>query len=151
MIQFAQSKPPKYTKPNLVYTKDTFVVQNGLLFDYYPIEARILIPDKVYELRISPPIIREGYACINKTIYQVSVTDLIKRKVYVNKQFTGTSNGATKGKSVSSKSEQSVVGDVGIEIDKDADLAWENQIDSLLQNIAAKAGGQWEVSDNSQP
>lgn len=149
MIQIVQIKPPKLSNPNLTYVKDTYVVQNGLLFDYYPIKTKPLILDKVFSIEVSPPLLQDGYVCIDKEIYKVSANDLMKRKVYANKQYSTTKTTTiTEQQFVSNKPESKSNEVPGIEIDKDADLAWENQIDSLLQNITSKTGERWEVSYN---
>lgn len=148
MIQFVQVKPPKDSRPTLEYTKDTFVVRNGLLFDYYPMKASVLIPDKIFNIIVSPPILTDGYACLGKEIYEVSKQDLMKRKVYVSKQYSNRGSSTQPEQSVPNPPKQELDNSSGIEIDEDANLAWENQIDSLLQNLTAKTGEHWEVSYN---
>lgn len=149
MVQIVQLKPPKLTSPNLTCVKDTYVVQNGLLFDYYPIKTKPLILDKVYSIEQSPPVILDGFVCIGKELYRVSADDIMKRKVYGNKRYSAADTTTdTSTKSVSNRPKQKSDDSIGFEIDQNADLAWQNQIDSLLQNITSKTGESWEVSYN---
>lgn len=152
---------PKWSRGTLDVINNTFVVRNGLLFEYYPIAVRPYgKDDKFLQLEISPGIRSQGIACIAKKLYKVTLEDLERRRINVSKREGGdtarstTSSTTSKGKSPKLKAVGNKQGSskiLGSNFSKAIDVAWENQIDSLLQNIAAKAGGQWEVSDNSQP
>ena len=72
MIQIVQVKPPKLSSPNLVYTKDTYVVQNGLLFDYYPIKTKPLISYISLSIQTYPALIKGGDCSIENTLPEIS-------------------------------------------------------------------------------
>lgn len=150
---------PKWSRGSLDVINNTFVVQNGLIYEYYPISVKPFKPDaKFIELEMSPGIRSPGKIIVSKRIYEVSLADLERRRINVGKRIIeddgrSTSNNSPKGKSSKSKATSNKQGSsemFGGDLTKTADLAWENQIDSLLETFYSKEGEEFEIKSSSQ-
>jgi hypothetical protein len=154
---------PKWTRAALDVINNTYVVKKDLLYEYYPIEC---VPfsegDKFIKLIKSPVVIAEGIAIVNRQLYAVSVGDLFRRKINVAKrQSTSTtddnvgervttkkSKSSTKPKANSKQPKLSPL--FGIEVSEAADLAWDDQVQTLLQTIHTEEGEELEIESPSQ-
>lgn len=153
---------PKWTRGALDVINNTYVVQNGLLFEYYPISC---VPhadsDKFIKLQISPGVMVPGIAIVGKKLYDMSLEDLFRRRINVAKRHGRTDDANVVKSSPAKKTEdstklstdsnESTLGKLfGGEIDKVADLAWQNEIDTLLQTFYEEEGEEFEVTSSSQ-
>jgi hypothetical protein len=150
---------PKWSRGSLDVINNTYVVQNGLIYEYYPISVKPFAPDASFiELEMSPGVRSPGKIILGKKVYDVSLADLERRRINVGKRITedagsNTSNNASKGKSSKSKATSNKQGSsemFGGNLTKTADLAWENQIDSLLETFYSKEGEEFEIKSSSQ-
>lgn len=150
---------PKWSRGSLDVINNTFVVQNGLIYEYYPISVKPFKPDaKFIELEVSPGIRSPGKIIVGKKVYDISLADLERRRINVSKRIIeddgrSTSNDPSKGKSSKSKAisnKQRSIEVSGSKFTKAADLAWEDQIDSLLETFYSKEGEEFEIKSSSQ-
>lgn len=152
---------PMWSRGALDVVNNTYVVRNGLLYEYYPIACKPRKPeDKFIKLEISPGIIAPGIAIVGKQLYDVSVDDLFRRRINVSKRHTtidanvGRTVRTKKTKSIAepktSADEQGSSTNIRNEISEVTDMAWQNQVDSLLQVISAKEGEEFEITGTSQ-
>jgi hypothetical protein len=155
---------PKWTRAALDVINNTYVVKKDLLYEYYPIEcAPLKAGDKFIKLVKSPGIISGGTAIVGKQLYSVSLWDLLRRRINVSKQqrrsttddnigervtATKKSKSSTKSKA---DSKQSGSGQIfGVEVSEAADMAWEDQVHSLLQTIHTEEGEELEITRSTQ-
>jgi hypothetical protein len=150
---------PKWSRGSLDVINNTFVVQNGMIYEYYPISVKPYDKDdKFIELEISPGIRSPGKAIIAKNVYDVSLADLERRRINVSKRINeevgrNTSDTASKAKSSkpkASNNEQRSVPVSGRELTKAADVAWEDQVESLLETFYSKEGEEFEITGSAQ-
>lgn len=155
---------PKSTRSTLDVVNNTYVVRNGLLYEYYPISVlQGKDSAKFMRLGISPGVMSPGIAIVDKELYDVSVDDLFRRRINVANRHQRSNVDATVNKSdvpaKKGKNTSKTQGDpnkqgsskvFGIEVSKAADVAWENQTDALLQAIFAKEGEEFEITGSSQ-
>lgn len=60
---------PKSTRSTLDVVNNTYVVRNGLLYEYYPISTKESKPgDRFIKLEISPGVITPGIAIVDKQL-----------------------------------------------------------------------------------
>lgn len=150
---------PKWSRGTLDVINNTFVVRNGLIYEYYPISVRpYKAGSNFIEFETSPGIVSDGIAIVGKKLYKVTVADLFRRKINVNKREdtddrSSTSKSATKAKSAKSKTISNKQGSIeafGSDVSKTADLAWEDQIDTLLETFYTKEGEEVEITGSTQ-
>lgn len=154
---------PKLTRGSLDLVNNTYVVQNGLLFEYYSISTEpFAVGDKFIKFEISPATMAPGVAIVGKKMYDVPLRDLVRRRIDVSRLRRTESNSDESTDSNPAKqtrrkgiiklnSNESGSGTIsGDEISKVADLAWENQVDSLLEIIHSKEGEEIEVTSSTQ-
>lgn len=144
---------PKVTKATLVKLKNTLAVQNGELFDYYPLKLGETVGNYV-ELEVRPSVLKEGYVCIDKKFYKLTFKDLLKGKLNVSREYifgntkdnianserSEGSNQSAKPAPASARMGQpsTDTDEPGLsrlledKINKDAYLAWADQISTLL-------------------
>jgi len=154
---------PKWSRGTLDLVNNTFVVRNGLIYDYYPISV---LPKReeshFYEIDISPGVQAPGTAIIGKTMYDVSIRDLLRRHIDVRKkQSTDSTTKQTRTgrqatvqtdiRAVQSDPDEFRPSDfAGNEIGKDADMAWEDQVGTLLQTLHSEEGEEFEITSSPQ-
>jgi hypothetical protein len=154
---------PKWSRGALDLINNTYVVRNSLLYEYYPISV---LPykdtDPFIKLEVSPGVISEGVAVFGGKAYDVSVSDLFRRRINVRKQRlstpddnvgeTGKSNGESKERrEVQDHTNEQRLSDLfGDEVSEVADMAWENQVDSLLQTFHSQEGEEFEITSTTQ-
>lgn len=167
---------PKYSRSTMDVLNNYYVVQNGLLFDYYPISTKPERNGKFIFLDVSPPVWKSGVAIIDRIQYDVSVQDIIRRRVNVSKskQLTrsATNNTSTSSSSFpgdGKKAGESNIGSggssplgevqhpnqlgvddsIGDEERQAVDLAWDQQVGTLLQTLHSEKG-EWEIASAPQ-
>lgn len=156
---------PKWSRGALEIVNNTYVVRNDLLFEYYSISALPYTEkDSFIRLEISPGIVSEGIAIIDDEMYDVSLHDLLRRRINVgkrrvNEELFGGDNTSTGDKpkkhkhrrrSATNPNEQGLSGLFGDEVGEAADMAWENQVNTLLQIISTEEGEEFEITGSSQ-
>ena len=157
------STGPKWSRGALDLINNTYVVRNGLLYEYYPISVYSYKDTDIFiKLELSPGVMSSGVAIIDGKIYDVDLRDLFRRRINVKKQRLHATdvNVGDRGKSskenekpkhVKDYSDQQRLSELfGDEISQAADLAWEDQIDSLLQAVHAQEGEEFEVTNPTQ-
>jgi hypothetical protein len=157
---------PKLSRGTLDIINNTYVVRNGMMYEYYPIICtKPKEQDKFFDIEISPGIMAEGIAIIDRRMYNVSLRDLQRRRINVGNLRT-LDNGKRKGtKGISTESgsktikednsepgrnEQRLGEIVGDKVGKVADMAWQNQVDSLLETLHTEEGEEFEVTGTTQ-
>lgn len=154
---------PKWSRGTLDLVNNTYVVRNGLIYDYYPISVLPLREGShFYEIDISPGVQAQGIAIIDKTMYEVPLRDLLRRHIDVRKKQSTVNavvNPRTRREATVQTDIRAVQSDpdefrpsdfAGDEISKDANLAWEDQISTLLQTIHSEEGEEFEIASSSQ-
>jgi hypothetical protein len=141
---------PKESKANLEPIPNTFAVLNGLVYDYYPTKFGTRRGDWIDLLKI-PPVMSEGYVTFEKQLYRVDLRDYFRRRVNVGRAaFTPATTTNSGGASITAagapaaaagtgvvvtgfNTEQSATDSTfGVQINEIADMAWKDQIRSLL-------------------
>jgi hypothetical protein len=140
---------PKESKSTLEPMPHTFAVENGLVYDYYPIKLGLRLGDYIAIQKL-PPVMKEGFVTYQKRLYKVTFRDFFRSRVNVGQPaYTPARNddGASTSRSTivdpSPSSDVAAtpasVGDqqgsestFGLQINQAADLAWEDQIRTLL-------------------
>lgn len=157
---------PKASKPRLVPYPGYYAVANGPLFDYYPISLGKASGGFV-EMVKAPTVFQEGYATIGKDLYLVTLKDLTRRRINVRSNPVRVGNETvesdnTDSTSVTSDSSTSTRTDtqllepghllgnkpgiseeIELQVSQDADLAWKEQINTLL--FIEDPEAEWEL------
>ena len=114
---------------------NTIAVVNGMLFDYYSIKLGERHGPYIELVKV-PPLIVEGFVTVGKQLYQVTIKDFIRRRVNVTSPYRATA--ATEQPAALDVAEdiqpsnQSAISKLAESVlDQAADLAWQDQIDSL--------------------
>jgi hypothetical protein len=167
---------PKLSTRTFELKNNYYVVTNGQVFSYYAI--KVFPSDEnspLIRLEKSPPVILEGLAIVNKKAYKVTVGDLLRRVIRKSREIqlealngrsskrttttTTTSNtkdgsdaviGVNSSETVQHKNESGTISETEVEISEVADLAWEEQVGSLLDIILKKEGIEgenWEIEN----
>lgn len=158
------STGPKWSRGALELINNTYVVRNNLLFEYYPISVKPYTEkDTFIRLEISPGTMSEGIAVIDDNFYDVSLQDLLRRRINVHKRriqddLFDSANTVTrnrrkhkeKAESSSDSNQQGFSGLFGDEIGEAADVAWEDQVQSLLQTFYTEEGEEFEITGTTQ-
>lgn len=164
------------SKTTLEIRKNYYVVPDGDLFHYFPLKVVDENTERpIFRIEKSPSVLMEGIAILGKRLYRVPVQDLMRGVIRKSREIQpanrvnsngstgnttnpatlpGTSNGAVSaptGSAVSADNNQhGTSSDVDLEVCEAADLAWEEQIQSLLSFISEKEGGEWQVENPAQ-
>lgn len=167
---------PKMSKTTLEIRKNYYVVPDGDLFHYFPLKVVDENTERpIFRIEKSPSVLMEGIAILGKRLYRVPVQDLMRGVIRKSREIQpanrvnsngstgnttnpatlpGTGNGAVSnptGSAVSADNNQhGTSSDVDLEVCEAADLAWEEQIQSLLSFISEKEGGEWQVENPAQ-
>lgn len=128
------TKPPKLSKPDLDPSKEYFVVDNGMLFDYYPIK---ILPTsfgsgRFHKIEKSPPVISDGFVIFKKKIYKLTKEDLLRRRINVSAEYHPTVQPIVAVSNAPDIHKPAVSQPSRIELSEDANVAWEEQIRTLL-------------------
>lgn len=166
---------PKMSSEIFEMKNNYYVVTDGVMFNYYPI--KVVLDDEtspIIRIEKSPPVLLEGLAVINRQVFKVTLQDLHRRIIRKSRKYnlevlngttstssstdTGTENGiitiATNiiESTVQHTDESAVSSDPEVEIGSAADLAWEEQIRTLLSTLSTKegfGGEEWEISSTA--
>lgn len=135
-MEISSVRPPKESRATLDAVNGTFIVQNGLVYDYYPVKVSELIPGMFLKLDVSPPLLKEGTLVFQKKFYRVSVQQLLKRKIHVRSQYFPASNNTNNNETsserqVQSRNERGAESTAWAEELEAANMALEGQIESL--------------------
>ncbi len=125
---------PKESKGSLEPMANTIAVANGILFDYYPVKLGVQ-KGLFVEILKAPAVIVEGYITYKRKLYAVSFKDYIRRKVNVARHFQPIAASpipATIREQLRDPVQSTVNSDTEREIHAAADLAWSEQVKSLL-------------------
>lgn len=127
---------PKESKGTLEPMANTIAVANGMLFDYYAIKLGEKKGPFVELIKV-PPLIVEGFVTVGKQLYVVGFKDYIRRRVNVSSPYraavaTNQSTANDVVETVSNRDQSTVSQCADPAIDQAANLAWKEQIDSLL-------------------
>jgi hypothetical protein len=171
---------PKMSHTTLEIRKNYYVIPDGEQFHYFPIKVLDEKTSRdIFRLEKTPPVIIEGIAILDNKLYHVSVKDLMRGVIRKSKEIkpanrvtengsstnsshnSGTTDPSTEastgsirgtdGTNLRSNDEQGSLSASEMEVNRAANLAWSEQIDSLLSFISEKEGGQWEVTSVAQP
>jgi hypothetical protein len=143
---------PKTSRSTLDLLNNMYVVKNGLVYDYYSISVKPGVHGKFMFFDVSPAIIQPGIAIVGKAMYDVSLPDLLRRKINVGNRRqpavikpieptskTTISSGDTKTSDPIQCKDESRTGIfVGDEESEAVDLAWEEQVGTLLEAVHPK-------------
>lgn len=162
----ARGPVPKLSESFLRPMKNTFACrsENGLLYDYYPIVVKPGPSENLLLFVKAPPVIKDGVVTLNKEQYQVTIQDILRGRIRVATKLTTATNarnsrtttpstagprpGGT-GNPISNNEQYGADDTLGIEVDKAADMAWEEQVGTLLSTVYSKEG-RWEVERTPQ-
>ncbi len=164
---------PKYTTNSLVIRTNYYVVERDGGYHYFPIKADATTLDSpVMRLTKRPPVLLEGVAILGRSVYEVTVGDimrgivrkssLVSGRVNASRRASSTVGNSTPGSlstpelggstnAAASINESGAELDAGLEIRQAADLAWQEQALSLLEALHQKEGGEWEIASSVQP
>jgi hypothetical protein len=153
----SETPSPKAVKPDLVPMANTIAMENGLFFEYYPVKFGVELGQYV-QLTKLPPVLKEGYVTFNKKLYKLTLQDLIRRRLNVGQPSYGTEPTPTEpGKpntlpKVVRTSSDNIESDTSqlaeIQICQDADMAWTEQVHTLLHTIDPEE--EWDYSSLTQ-
>ncbi len=153
---------PKFTENSLVIRNNYYVVTNGEVFNYYSI--KILEGTKespLLRFEKSPPVLLEGMVIVGKKVYQVTLADLYRRVIRKSREIkieasdatntTATSlstivASATDNNPIPNFHESGVSESFDLEITQAANIAWQEEVGSLLSSISEEEDD-WEVTD----
>ena len=128
---------PKESKGTLELMANTIAVANGLVFDYYPIKLGEKRGPYIDLVKV-PPLIVEGFVTVGKQLFQVSYKDYIRRRVNVTNPYRVTASQQCSNhnvvQSIPDRDQQAIKQCVEPILDEAANLAWKDQIDSLLHS-----------------
>lgn len=154
---------PKWSRGALDLIDNTYVVRNNLLYEYYPVSVYpYKETDPFIKLEVSPGVMSPGTIVLDGKAFDVSLEDLLRRRINVKKQRlhatgdnidgTDKSNGENKepGKVKVHSDKQGLVDLFGDEVSEAADMAFENQVNSLLQVLHSQEGEEFEITNTTQ-
>lgn len=173
-LQLRPVKTPNFNYDSLVIKNNFFVIKDGLEYKYYKITVDNDVPldetGPIIRFDKHPPIIHDGIVILQKRLFRVTMQDIMRgvirksREIKVEESILGTAKRRSIGKStdvdsitissgqtVQHQNQQGISNDDEAEIIKQADLYWKEQTDSLLHSLHQETGGDWEISDITQP
>jgi hypothetical protein len=152
---------PKESRGALEPVPNTYAVENGVLYDYYPVKLGDRKGDFVTITKL-PPLLREGFVTYQKKLFKVELRDFFRSRVNVGKPYVAAADGTNANTTATSDSvvsaelgqpsttpdKQGTVDTSGIQVDEAVDLAWEEQIRALLTLDDPEA--QWDFKTATQ-
>lgn len=136
---------PKESLAILKPVNNTYAVRNGMLYDYYSIKLGEATPNgKFVPLVKSPPLMKEGFVTFNKKLFKVTLRDLFRRQINVQREYqcgntagTSSSTRATTNQTQldqtsNNSDQQRLSADFELQVNEAADLYWKDQIATLL-------------------
>lgn len=167
---------PKMSFPTLEIRKNYYVITEQGQYHYFPIKVMDDKSERpIFVLEKAPPVLIEGIAIIGSRLFRVRIQDLMRGVIRKSREIkpanrvqtngsdgtasnTNSSNatgsqgsGADAGRGsnesgVQRSVERSTPTAVEVEVGEAADLAWTEQIDSLLHHLSEKEGVEWEIA-----
>jgi hypothetical protein len=169
----AKIKAPTSVSETMTRKNNYFIVKQGDLYNYFRVT---LLPykdgDLIMRFDKHPPVLREGIVVIEKKCYKVTLPDLMRGVIRKSRELEKVQNGIksitttaectkssvssvvliSSGKpTIHNPDQQTTSSEVENEVCQQADLCWNEQVESLLHSIHKEEGGIWEVSDAVQP
>jgi hypothetical protein len=156
---------PQSSRSHLEIRNNSYVVQNGFLFEYYPLVCNKTQRGNFIDIEISPGVMAAGVAILDQKLYDVSLEDLLRRRINVRKQRVtderkhkrvGKSSSVPKPKMESESIVSPTVDEsgtskaIGDQVSKAADVAWQDQVDTLLETLHSQEGEEFEVTGSTQ-
>lgn len=153
---------PKWSRGALDLVNNTYVVRNNLLYEYYPISTYPYKEgDSFIRLETSPGVMVAGIAIVDNDFYDVSIPDLLRRRInvknkrlYASDDNVGTSESTESSKRVRKlkkhPDKQGLSDLFGDEVSEAADLAFEDQVNTLLQAFHSQEGEEFEITSTTQ-
>jgi len=121
-----------------------YVVINGLVYDYYPIAIKPGSNAKFILLDVSPPVIEPGILIVDKVMYDVSIQELLRRKINVNKrrqpEITKSVETSTTSQPIQYTNESESGELIGNEELQAINMAWNEQVGALLEDVYPETG-----------
>lgn len=152
---------PKFSSSSLVAKAGYLAVEEGSVYNYYPLNIGN-VQGNFAEIDKLPPVLMPGYVTVNGQVYQVTLKDLQRRRINVGSApitvvEPTSSRNSSKPRTqrvlaqTSTNPNQSGTDAVSeFQINEDVDLAWKNQIESILYIEDPEA--EWEfLEDTAQP
>lgn len=155
-IQRLVTKPPRVTKSTLDAKSRTvsFVIPNGMFYDYYSLKVSKEPTGSsglFHRIEKLPPVLADGLVIFNKKIYAVSRKDLLRRRINVSTEYHVPVHQPIAETTVEPVVEQPVTHNpAGFEVLEDANMAWDEQVRSLLYAHDPEAW-YWETESATQP
>lgn len=156
---------PKVSLPNLDYKNNCYVVPSGGRFHYFSIKIDESTEDRpTMRFAVTPPILLDGIVMYKRKMYKVRSRDIVRGIILKSLEILSTkreNHGNTSSQTASPQAgvTQTSNSDISnfvksgfddfveLEDGKDADSAWEEQVESLLGYVSSKEGGEWEIKD----
>jgi len=153
-LNYLEEPPRSLIRNELVFKENSFVVSNpdgtyAYLFAKYASSPN----GNFFNIQMMPPVLKDGFACIEGEIYAVSINELVRGKINVAKRISKESNVEHSNTSpaidgtdelivaaIASDLKPEASGSDGFKVTKDVDLAFQNQIDALLDFENLKEG-----------
>jgi hypothetical protein len=167
----ASPNKPKLSLTNLEIQNNCYVVPGNGRYHYFPVKIEESANPLFLSFKKGPPIIVDGMVFFKKKMYEVSSDDILrgricKSKIIQRENQNGNSSARKGNSSNSALATAATVGAITVEtvrpdnqsatmpaavleVVKDANAAWEDQIDSLLDHVSSQEGGEWEVADSA--
>lgn len=155
-IQRLVTKPPRVTKSTLDAKSRTvsFVILNGMFYDYYSMKVskEPISPSGLFHrIEKLPAVLADGLVIFNKKIYAVSRKDLLRRRINVSTEYSIPVQQPVAATTIEPIVEQPVTHNpAGFEVLEDANVAWDEQVRSLLHAHDPEAW-YWETESSAQP
>lgn len=150
---------PKYVKSELEFLENMFIIRyqsevitgadetgnpstrsNEILWRYYPVKVSTERKGNFYKLTVSPPFISEGFVYLDNKLIHVTVGDLIRGQINVTRvvetrNINPTRRDQPEATARRVKEDPNKLGSGQLfesEISQAADMAFQNQIETLL-------------------
>jgi hypothetical protein len=148
-----------------------FIVKEGEKYHYHKITVvDIDTPAAFFRLEKHPPVFCDGIVVIKKKLYRLPMADILRGVVRKSREITlkvtsdESKSRRSAGKPIGTNdivvltgneafqhpNESAVSDDFEDEVSQQADVYWEEQVDSLLHSIYTEEGGEWEISNPTQ-
>lgn len=172
---FSPSKVEK--EPNLIaetlsLKNNFYVVKDGENYNYHKISIKDVDTERpIFRFDKHPPVVQDGIVIIKKKLYRVTMEDILhgvvrksrelkvevikngiaKQRASIEKSIdTNDGVSTSSGKAVQHSDEFGLSEDDEVEISKQANLYWEEQVGTLLGTLHKEEGGTWEIPDITQ-
>jgi hypothetical protein len=154
---------PKAVKNELEPMRDTIAVANGLFFEYYPIKLGEKVGGFVQITQL-PSVLKEGYVTFERKLFRLTFRDFFRRRLNVNQPSYGTTPAAGATSTATAGPTSTTVVPSGnsdiqprtrvsdeVSLDEVINLAWDEQISTLLHSLDPEAEWVIEAAPQSGP